>query len=64
MKLLLCNLLFLLTLVSVTAGPGGHAFSVRYPFESPKPSGNYRISAEKTLLMDGKTAEITIRNDK
>lgn len=63
MKYFLCNLLILIVLFSAAAASDGHAFSVRYPFESPKPSGNYRITSEKTLLMDGKTAGITIPND-
>ena len=65
MRYLLFCFLFLFALFSASAAaPGDPVFSVRYPFESPKPSGNFRITPEKTLLLDGKTAEITIRNDK
>lgn len=64
MKHFLCFSVFFLVLFStIAAVPGNHVFSVRYPFESPKPLGNSQITSKKTLLMDGKTSEITIQND-
>ena len=61
MKSLFCNLLFFFALFSVAAAPGDYVFAVRHPFNAPKPSGNFRITPENTLLMDGKTSEITIK---
>jgi|GEM_PF-1453907 len=44
--------------------PSGAVVKVEYPFHDPIPAGKHSQSKDRTLVMDGKTTEITFPKDK